>query len=36
VLHQADGTLLRVTQLFDVVERDVISEARLLSAVAFS
>ncbi|WIX79897.1 hypothetical protein QRX50_03595 [Amycolatopsis carbonis] len=36
VLHQTDGTLLRVTQLFDVVERDVISEARLLSAVAFS
>ncbi|WP_326568190.1 hypothetical protein VSH64_41530 [Amycolatopsis rhabdoformis] len=36
VLHQADGTLLRVTQLFDVVEHDVISEARLLSAVAFS
>ncbi|MEW2499266.1 hypothetical protein ACQPXB_04560 [Amycolatopsis sp. CA-161197] len=36
VLHQADGTLLRVTQMFDVVEHDVISEARLLSAVAFS
>lgn len=33
LVHQADGTLLRVTQLFDVVEQDVISQARVLSAV---
>ncbi|WP_033295209.1 hypothetical protein [Amycolatopsis jejuensis] len=33
LVHQADGTLVRVTQLFDVVEQDVISQARLLSAV---
>jgi hypothetical protein len=36
VLHQADGTLVRVTQLFDVTGHDVISEARVLSAVAFA
>ncbi|WP_329071236.1 hypothetical protein [Amycolatopsis sp. NBC_01480] len=36
VLHQADGTLVRVTQLFDVTGPDVISEARVLSAVAFA
>ncbi|QRP45298.1 hypothetical protein [Amycolatopsis sp. FDAARGOS 1241] len=36
VLRQTDGTLVRITQLFDVVERDVISEARLLSAVSFT
>lgn len=36
VLHQADGTLVRVTQLFDVTRPDVISEARVLSAVAFA
>ncbi|MER6870823.1 hypothetical protein ABT279_11835, partial [Amycolatopsis sp. NPDC000673] len=33
LVHQADGTLVRVTQLFDVVEQDVISQARVLSAV---
>lgn len=33
LVHQADGTLLRVTQLFDVAEQDVISQARVLSAV---
>ncbi|WP_245787601.1 hypothetical protein [Amycolatopsis saalfeldensis] len=36
VLHQADGTLVRVTQQFDVTGHDVISEARVLSAVAFA
>ncbi|MFI5606109.1 hypothetical protein [Amycolatopsis sp. NPDC051903] len=36
VLRQTDGTMVRITQLFDVVERDVISEARLLSAVSFT
>ncbi|WP_328606293.1 hypothetical protein OG943_41200 [Amycolatopsis sp. NBC_00345] len=36
VLHQADGTLVRVTQLFGVTGHDVISEARVLSAVAFA
>ncbi|HWD06664.1 MAG TPA: hypothetical protein VG674_29910 [Amycolatopsis sp.] len=36
ILHETDGSLVRVTQLFDVVEHDVISEARLLSAVSFS
>jgi hypothetical protein len=36
VLHQTDGTLVRVTQLFDVTGHDVISEARVLSAVAFA
>ncbi|MFD2466716.1 hypothetical protein [Amycolatopsis silviterrae] len=33
LVRQADGTLLRVTQLFEVVEQDVISRARVLSAV---
>ncbi|WP_406640698.1 hypothetical protein [Amycolatopsis sp. WGS_07] len=33
LVRQADGTLLRVTQLFEVVEQDVISQARVLSAV---
>ncbi|WP_027928085.1 hypothetical protein [Amycolatopsis benzoatilytica] len=33
LVRQADGTVLRVTQLFDVVEQDVISQARVLSAV---
>ncbi|MBB4686363.1 hypothetical protein [Amycolatopsis jiangsuensis] len=33
LVHQADGTVVRVTQLFDVLEQDVISQARLLSAV---
>ncbi|MDT8909638.1 hypothetical protein [Amycolatopsis sp. PS_44_ISF1] len=36
VLHQADGTLVRVTQQFDVTGHDVISAARVLSAVAFA
>lgn len=32
LVHQVDGTLVRVTQLFDVLEQDVISLAQLLSA----
>ncbi|RJQ77006.1 hypothetical protein [Amycolatopsis panacis] len=32
LVHQVDGTLVRVTQLFDVLEQDVISQAQLLSA----
>ncbi|GAA3538789.1 hypothetical protein GCM10022222_22970 [Amycolatopsis ultiminotia] len=33
LVHQPDGTLVRVTQLFDIAEQDVISQAVLLSAV---